>query len=205
VRTSQVHTRNLQEPVQLMSKTGGQETFQLANQEGKPTTNKDHKIRAKEFSLQTRMRLNLQSREEELERRVQKEIEMQTITCNEQKRKLRKFLDLSKQLQKPKDEKKIKDLLSVLQESNKPLPMKYIGELKVLEIMGSPYSQPLMGMIREIEAQINRRFGDDLKYRHQSKKHKRHESEGPVKTEDLVIIRSSRRLELAMEAYNKEN
>lgn len=60
------------------------------------------------------MKNNFQSKEEEIERKMQKEIEIQTITCNEQKRKLKKFLDLSKQLQKTKDEKKIKDLLSYL-------------------------------------------------------------------------------------------
>ncbi len=41
-----------------MSKTGGQETFQLNNLENKTTTNKDHKQRAKEFSLMTRMKNN---------------------------------------------------------------------------------------------------------------------------------------------------
>ena len=83
---------------------------------------------------------NQVTKEEEVEKRIQSEQAIQMIHCNEQKHKLKKFLQLSKQLQKPKDEKKIKELLLILKETSKPLPYSVIKELKMLEMMNSPYS-----------------------------------------------------------------
>ena len=158
------------------------------------------------------MKNQVQNKEEEIIKRIQTEAELQQITCNEQKHKLKKFLQLSKQLQKPKDEKKIKELLQILKETNKPLPVSVIRELKVLEIMNSPYSQPLMGMIKDIENQINRKIAEEKQQQQVvtrpqtiQRYHKREMSEVPRTQEQLMIDGSSRRLELAIEAYNKDN
>lgn len=80
------------------------------------------------------------SNEEEQEKKAQREADILHIHCMAQKHKLKKFLSMSKQLGKQKDEKKIKELLQVLKDTNKPLPQSVIKELKMLEIMNSPYS-----------------------------------------------------------------
>ena len=46
-----------------------------------------------------------------------------------------------------------------MRDSQKPLPLATVNELRKLELMESPYSQPLIGMIKEMEGQINIRFG----------------------------------------------
>jgi hypothetical protein len=96
-----------------MSRTGGQETFQQAAQQAKTTTTTtNYKAKAREFSETIKARMKNQvTKEEEVEKRIQSEQAILMIHCNEQKHKLKKFLQLSKQLQKPKDEKKIKELL----------------------------------------------------------------------------------------------
>ena len=76
------------------------------------------------------------------------------MACDDQKRKLKKVLELAKQLNKKKDAAKIKEMLDLVGESQRPLPMSTVNELRKLELMESPYSQPLIGMIKEIEAQI---------------------------------------------------
>ena len=45
-------------------------------------------------------------------------------------------------------------MIASLKESDKPLPMQAINELRMLELMSSPYSQPLHGMIKNIESQM---------------------------------------------------
>ena len=100
---------------QQMSRTGGQETFQQAAQQAKittTTTTTNYKAKARQFSETIKARMKNQvTKEEEVEKRIQSEQAILMIHCNEQKHKLKKFLQLSKQLQKPKDEKKIKELL----------------------------------------------------------------------------------------------
>jgi hypothetical protein len=54
--------------------------------------------------------------------------------------------------------------------------MSTINELRKLELMESPYSQPLIGMIKEIEAQIQNRFGTGDATKRKKKK-KRDQSE----------------------------
>lgn len=129
---------------QQMSRTGGQETFQQAAQQAKittTTTTTNYKAKARQFSETIKARMKNQvTKEEEVEKRIQSEQAILMIHCNEQKHKLKKFLQLSKQLQKPKDEKKIKELLLILKETSKPLPYSVIKELKMLEMMNSPYS-----------------------------------------------------------------
>ena len=83
-----------------------------------------------------------------------KELELNRLACDDQKRKLKKVLELAKQLNKKKDAAKIKEMLDLVGESQRPLPMSTVNELRKLELMESPYSQPLIGMIKEIEAQI---------------------------------------------------
>ena len=43
----------------------------------------------------------------------------------------------------------IRELLEYLNETQKPLPMARINELKMLEMMASPYNQSLISMIKE--------------------------------------------------------
>ena len=62
------------------------------------------------------------------------------LRIEEQRKKLKHFLKLAKQLKSTKDEKKIKEFLKYLKEVQKPLPMSKINELKQLEIMSSPYN-----------------------------------------------------------------
>lgn len=47
------------------------------------------------------------------------------------------------------DEKKIKEFLKYLKEVQKPLPLSKIKELRNLELMGSPYNQSLIAMIKD--------------------------------------------------------
>lgn len=111
-------------------------------------------------SLQAKLRQNqLQRQQQELEAKRLKELELNKLACDDQKRKLKKVLDLAKQLNKKKDEVKIKEMLEKVSEQQRPLPMSIINELRKLELMESPYSQPLIGMIKEIESQIQNRFG----------------------------------------------
>ena len=44
-----------------------------------------------------------------------------------------------------------------MKDSGKPLPLQMINELRMLEIMSSPYSQPLMGMIKQIETEMTKK------------------------------------------------
>jgi hypothetical protein len=46
-----------------------------------------------------------------------------------------------------------------MRDNQKPLPLATVNELRKLELMESPYSQPLIGMIKEIEGHIQTRFG----------------------------------------------
>jgi hypothetical protein len=59
---------------------------------------------------------------------------------NEQKRKLNHFLKLAQQMKSVADENKINELLEVLTTTKKPLAMSKINELKLLEMMSSPYN-----------------------------------------------------------------
>lgn len=94
------------------------------------------------------------------------------MACDDQKRKLKKVMELAKQLNKKKDATKIKEMLQQVAESQKPLPMGTINELRKLELMESPYSQPLIGMIKEIEAQIHNRFGTGETTKRKKKKNR---------------------------------
>ena len=66
-----------------------------------------------------------------------------------------------------------------------------------------------MGMIKEIENQINRKFGDQQSSRPQTiprkKLEKREFSNVPMSKEELNVVGSSRRLELAIDTYNKDH
>ena len=42
----------------------------------------------------------------------------------------------------------IKDMIRQLDETQKPLPMSRVNELKQLELMASPYNQSLISMIK---------------------------------------------------------
>ena len=64
-------------------------------------------------------------------------------------------------MRKGKDEKKIKELMDTMKVSGKPLPLQLINELRMLEMMSSPYSQPLKGMIKQIEAELTKRQDRD--------------------------------------------
>ena len=81
----------------------------------------------------------------------------------DQTRQLNKFLQLSRQLRKGKDEKKIMDLISSLKDSGRPLPLSAINQLKVLEIMNSPYGQPLQNMIKTIESQLTKKVSKEVR------------------------------------------
>jgi hypothetical protein len=61
-----------------MSKTGGQETFQQAAQQVKTTTT-NYKAKARQFSeaVQARMKNQVLTKEEEVEKRMQREAEIQ--------------------------------------------------------------------------------------------------------------------------------
>lgn len=62
------------------------------------------------------------------------------LRIEEQKRKLKSFLKLAKQLHSQKDEVKIREMLAIIKQTKKPLPISQINELKQLEIMASPYN-----------------------------------------------------------------
>ena len=62
------------------------------------------------------------------------------IRIEEQKRKLSGFLKLAKQLKSQQDQQVIVELIEVIKDSKKPLPISKINELKKLELMASPYS-----------------------------------------------------------------
>ena len=71
-----------------------------------------------------------------------------------------------------------------------------------------------MGMIREIEIQINRKFGGEKDDKTTTRPHTKNNKfklneyqDGTVSRnqEEMTIVRSSRRLELAIEAYNKDH
>lgn len=81
----------------------------------------------------------------------------------DQTRQLNKFLQLSRQLRKGKDEKKIMDLISSMKDSGRPLPLSAINQLKVLEIMNSPYGQPLQNMIKTIESQLTKKVSKEVR------------------------------------------
>jgi hypothetical protein len=68
---------------------------------------------------------------------------------DDQRRKLKSFLKLALQLKSNKDELKIKELLDHLKLTKRPLPMAKINELKYLDLMASPYNQPLVSMIKD--------------------------------------------------------
>ncbi len=66
---------------------------------------------------------------------------MNRLACEDQRRKLKKVLELAKQLNKKKDAAKIKEMLQQLVgEAQRPLPLSTINELRKLELMESPYS-----------------------------------------------------------------
>lgn len=71
------------------------------------------------------------------------------LRIEEQKRKLKHFMKLAKQLKSLKDLKKIKDMLLYLKQTQKPLPLSKMNELKMLEIMSSPYNQSLIAMLKD--------------------------------------------------------
>ena len=73
-------------------------------------------------------------------RRAKEEQEMIQIRLEDQRRKLKSFLKLAKQVKSMQDEKKIKEFLRYLKEVHKPLPMSKIKELRSLELMSSPYN-----------------------------------------------------------------
>lgn len=73
-------------------------------------------------------------------KRKQQEKEVNVVVVQEQKRQLKKFLQLTRQLRKGKDEKKVIDLIKRAKASAEPLPLVELNELKTLEIMESPYS-----------------------------------------------------------------
>ena len=58
----------------------------------------------------------------------------------DQRRRLEGFLLLARQANAKKDQKRINDLLSELDSTKKPLPFARIQELKLLELMASPYN-----------------------------------------------------------------
>jgi hypothetical protein len=62
------------------------------------------------------------------------------MACEDQKRKLKKVFELAKQLNKKKDMAKIKSMIDLISESQHPLPMSTVNDLRKLELMESPYS-----------------------------------------------------------------
>ena len=119
---------------------------------------------------------------------------------DEQERQLKKFLQLARQLRKGKDEKKILGIISSMKEQGKPMSLQVINELRMLEIMNSPYSQPLQGMIRTIEQCLNQK--DDRPSTNQTRRKKQAKAE-TVKSPNEIGDVSTRRLIKAFEAYNK--
>ena len=66
----------------------------------------------------------------------------------DQRRRLESFLCLAQQAKSKKDIVKIQDMIRQIDETGKPLPMSRINELKLLELMASPYNQSLIAMIK---------------------------------------------------------
>jgi len=62
------------------------------------------------------------------------------VRIDDQRRRLESFLLLARQAQAKRDITKIKDLIRQIDETSKPLPMSRINELKMLELMTSPYN-----------------------------------------------------------------
>jgi len=95
-------------------------------------------------------------------KRKKQEKEVNVVVVQEQKRQLKKFLHLTRQLHKGKDEKKVIELIKRAKATAEPLPLAELNELKNLEIMESPYSQSLHGMIKDIETvTIKRKVPED--------------------------------------------
>ena len=87
--------------------------------------------------------------EKDQQRRDKEDFELLQLRIEEQRRKLKNFLKLARQMKSTQDEKKIKEFLKYLKEVQKPLPLSKIKELRNLELMGSPYNQSLIAMIKD--------------------------------------------------------
>lgn len=75
----------------------------------------------------------------------------------DQRRRLESFLSLAQQAKSKRDIHKIQDMIKQIDETQKPLPMTRINELKLLELMASPYNQSLIAMIK-VELDISRKL-----------------------------------------------
>eukprot|EP00347_Sterkiella_histriomuscorum_P012419 403368653 len=127
---------------------------------------------------------NTLKQQEEL-RKKKEDNEILMFRIEEQRRKLKNFLKLAKQLKSTKDEKKIKEFLKYLKTEQKPLPYQKINELKSLEIMSSPYNQSLIDMIKDEYDQFkrtDRKSQNDLKPKKPSKSQIRNE----IKTGQVI-------------------
>lgn len=58
----------------------------------------------------------------------------------DQRRRLESFLSLAQQAKSKRDINKIQEMIKQIDETQKPLPMTRINELKLLELMASPYN-----------------------------------------------------------------
>jgi len=58
----------------------------------------------------------------------------------DQKRRLESFMTLARQAKSQKDQHKIRELLEELKRTQRPLPISRVNELKLLELMTSPYN-----------------------------------------------------------------
>ena len=85
---------------------------------------------------------------------------------DDQRRRLESFLCLAQQAKSKKDISKIQDMIKQIDDSGKPLPMTKINELKLLELMASPYNQSLIAMIK-VELDITKKI-KELKKTQQS-------------------------------------
>ena len=84
----------------------------------------------------------------------------------DQRRRLESFLSLAQQAKSKRDINKIQDMIKQIDETGKPLPMSRINELRMLELMASPYNQSLIAMIK-VELDISRKM-KELKKAQQS-------------------------------------
>ena len=75
----------------------------------------------------------------------------------DQRRRLESFLSLAQQAKSKRDIQKIQDMIRQIDETGKPLPLTRINELKLLELMASPYNQSLIAMIK-VELDLSRKM-----------------------------------------------
>ncbi|CDW71171.1 UNKNOWN [Stylonychia lemnae] len=133
--------------------------------------------------------VNQNLRYQEEQRRKREDLEILQLRIEEQRRKLKNFLKLARQLKSTKDEKKIKEFLKYFKTEQKPLPYKKINELKSLEIMSSPYNQSLIDMIKDEYdkfSKVDKKSQNENKHEQPKNKQSKSQIRNMAKQNDLI-------------------